>query len=67
MQVSAKDLDDPNTFNGIVRYKLVGQEPRDDAFRIDPVTGNISLASIGILDREVLKRKHIETLTREYV
>lgn len=67
MQVSAKDLDDPNTFNGIVRYKLVGQEPRGDAFRIDPVTGNISLASVGILDREVLKLKHIETLTREYV
>ncbi|KAI7802358.1 B-cadherin-like [Triplophysa rosa] len=67
VQVSAKDLDDPNTFNGIVRYKLVGQEPSGDAFHIDPVTGNISLASFGILDRETypLYKLHVEAADLE--
>lgn len=65
MQVSAKDPDDPTTLNGIVRYKLVGQEPSSDAFRIDPVTGNISVASVGILDREVLKQT--ETLENMFL
>lgn len=57
VQVLAMDQDDPNTYNSVVRYKLVGQEPSGDAFHIDPVTGNISVASVGVLDREVLKLK----------
>ncbi|XDV29176.1 hypothetical protein PO909_032326, partial [Leuciscus waleckii] len=52
IQVTAEDLDDPNTLNAIVRYKLVRQDPNVGAFRIDPTNGVISLASLGILDRE---------------
>lgn len=57
--MSAEDLDDPKTFNAIVRYKLVRQEPNDGVFHIDPTNGVISLASMGILDREVLKLKRV--------
>ncbi|XP_077050186.1 B-cadherin [Siphateles boraxobius] len=52
IQVTAEDLDDPRTLNAIVRYKLVTQDPSIGAFRIDPTNGVISLASMGILDRE---------------
>ncbi|KAL1257097.1 hypothetical protein QQF64_012642 [Cirrhinus molitorella] len=52
IQVTAKDIDDPETGNGIVRYKLVKQEPNGGVFRIDPTSGVISLATMGILDRE---------------
>ncbi|KAK7160515.1 hypothetical protein R3I93_008226 [Phoxinus phoxinus] len=52
IQVTAEDLDDPKTLNAIVRYKLVRQDPNVGAFRIDPTNGVISLASMGILDRE---------------
>lgn len=57
IQVTAEDLDDPKTLNAIVRYKLERQDPNVGAFRIDPTNGVISLASMGILDREVLKLK----------
>lgn len=50
----AKDIDDLETANGIVRYKLVRQEPTGGVFRIDPASGVITLATIGILDREVI-------------
>ncbi|XP_016308464.1 B-cadherin [Sinocyclocheilus anshuiensis] len=52
IQVTAKDIDDPETANGIVRYKLVRQEPNGGVFRIDPASGVISLATRGVLDRE---------------
>lgn len=52
--MTAKDIDDPETANGIVRYKLVRQEPNGGVFQIDPTSGVISLATIGILDREVI-------------
>lgn len=52
IQVTAKDIDDPETANGIVRYKLV--RPNSGVFHIDPASGVISLATMGILDREVL-------------
>ncbi|XP_051952764.1 B-cadherin-like [Xyrauchen texanus] len=51
-QVTADDLDDPETENSIIRYKLVRQEPIGGVFHIDPVSGVISLASFGTLDRE---------------
>ncbi|XP_026142645.1 B-cadherin [Carassius auratus] len=50
IQVTAKDIDDPETANGIVHYKLV--RPNGGVFHIDPVSGVISLATVGILDRE---------------
>ncbi|XP_052437729.1 B-cadherin-like [Carassius gibelio] len=50
IQVTAKDIDDPETANGIVHYKLV--RPNGGLFHIDPVSGVISLATVGILDRE---------------
>uniref|UniRef100_A0A8C1G016 Cadherin-1 n=1 Tax=Cyprinus carpio TaxID=7962 RepID=A0A8C1G016_CYPCA len=50
IQVTAKDIDDPETANGIVRYKLV--RPNSGVFHIDPASGVISLATMGILDRE---------------
>ncbi|XP_067275535.1 B-cadherin-like [Pseudorasbora parva] len=52
IQVTADDLDDPDTLNAIVRYKLVRQKPNDAVFNIDPSNGVISLASMSILDRE---------------
>uniref|UniRef100_A0A673G8I1 Cadherin-1 n=1 Tax=Sinocyclocheilus rhinocerous TaxID=307959 RepID=A0A673G8I1_9TELE len=52
IQVTAKDIDDPETANGVVRYKLVRQEPIGGVFRIDPASGVISLATRGVLDRE---------------
>lgn len=55
IQVTAKDIDDPETGNAIVRYKLVSQKPNGGVFHIDPASGVISLATMGILDREVLK------------
>lgn len=61
VQVTAKDLDDPKTFNAMVRYRLVRQEPNSGVFHIDPTNGLISLASMGILDREVLKLKRVCT------
>ncbi|KAI2653389.1 Cadherin-1 [Labeo rohita] len=52
IQVTAKDIDDPETGNAIVRYKLVSQKPNGGVFHIDPASGVISLATMGILDRE---------------
>ncbi|XP_073706311.1 B-cadherin [Garra rufa] len=52
IQVTAKDIDDPETGNAIVRYKLVKQKPNGGVFLIDPTSGVISLATMGILDRE---------------
>nr|XP_021323423.1 cadherin-3-like [Danio rerio]XP_021328898.1 cadherin-3-like [Danio rerio] len=52
MQVTAEDLDDPTSSNSIVRYKLLKQEPNSGVFHIDQTTGVISLALMGILDRE---------------
>ncbi|KAF4101163.1 hypothetical protein G5714_017595 [Onychostoma macrolepis] len=52
IKVTVKDIDDPETANGIVRYKLVRQEPNGGVFHIDSASGVISLATIGILDRE---------------
>lgn len=61
IQVTAEDLDDPETFNAMVRYKLVRQEPNGGVFHIDPTSGVISLASVGVLDREVLKLQRVCT------
>ncbi|XP_043120152.1 B-cadherin-like [Puntigrus tetrazona] len=52
IKVTAKDIDDPETANGIVRYKLVKTQPNGGLFHIDPDSGVISLAAIGVLDRE---------------
>uniref|UniRef100_A0A8C4QY16 Cadherin 15, type 1, M-cadherin (myotubule) n=1 Tax=Eptatretus burgeri TaxID=7764 RepID=A0A8C4QY16_EPTBU len=54
MQVTATDADDPNTFNGALRYRLIGQTPgwtQTDVFTIDEQTGDIRTLAAG-LDRE---------------
>ncbi|XP_059146713.1 cadherin-23-like isoform X2 [Physella acuta] len=47
--VKANDPDTPTSRNGMVRYSFVSSDPR---FRIDPKSGNISLAEM--LDRETV-------------
>ncbi|XP_030646310.1 B-cadherin [Chanos chanos] len=54
LQVRAEDLDDPNTDNGVVQYRLLKQEPglpNAEMFTVNPVSGLISVNSVG-LDRE---------------
>lgn len=55
IQVLATDLDEPNSFNSDIRYKILNQEPKlpsDNMFAINPKTGFIRVNAPG-LDREV--------------
>lgn len=55
MTVTATDADDPDTDNGVIRYKIVKQDPempKPDLFQINSVTGGIYVNSLG-LDKEV--------------
>ncbi|XP_026070693.1 B-cadherin isoform X1 [Carassius auratus] len=54
MTVTATDADDPNTYNGIVRYSIVSQEPqfpKPNMFYINILSGTIQVQEPGI-DRE---------------
>ncbi|KAM6915869.1 cadherin-4-like [Xenentodon cancila] len=54
IQVVATDADDPTTDNGVIRYSIVNQEPKepsDSLFSINPVTGVITVDADG-LDRK---------------
>ncbi|KAM6916265.1 B-cadherin-like [Xenentodon cancila] len=54
IQVFATDADDPLTDNGIIRYSILNQDPKqpkDNMFAINPVTGVIRV-NAGGLDRE---------------
>ncbi|TDH14722.1 hypothetical protein EPR50_G00023840 [Perca flavescens] len=54
IKVEATDIDQPNTANSDIRYRLISQEPQlpsDFLFVINPVTGVIRVNASG-LDRE---------------
>uniref|UniRef100_H3BYY6 Cadherin-1 n=1 Tax=Tetraodon nigroviridis TaxID=99883 RepID=H3BYY6_TETNG len=54
IQVNATDLDEPNSYNSDIRYKILSQEPKlpsDNLFTINPTTGVIRV-NAGGLDRE---------------
>ncbi|XP_015223488.2 cadherin-1-like [Lepisosteus oculatus] len=54
MTVTATDEDDPNTDNGIIKYSIISQEPKEpnpNMFMINPMSGVIIIASAE-LDRE---------------
>lgn len=55
MTVTAVDKDDPKTANGMLRYKILSQNPQSPSsnmFTINNKTGDIITVAAG-LDREV--------------
>lgn len=59
MTVTAVDKDDPKTANGLLRYKILSQNPQSPSFNmftINNKTGDIITVAAG-LDREV--REHV--------
>lgn len=60
IKVVATDLDQPNTDNSDIRYRILSQDPElpsDFLFVINPVSGAIRV-NAGGLDREVRLLKH---------
>lgn len=61
MTVTAIDADDPNTQNGMLRYRIVSQAPSTPSpnmFTINNETGDIITVAAG-LDREVSQPKTV--------
>lgn len=61
IKVVAIDLDQPNTDNSDIRFRIISQDPElpiGSLFVINPVTGVIRVNADG-LDREVRLLKHI--------
>ncbi|GCC38813.1 hypothetical protein chiPu_0022971, partial [Chiloscyllium punctatum] len=69
MAVTAVDADDPNSANGILRYKILSQMPNSPSpnmFTINNQTGDIVTVAAG-LDREVRQKRgwlHSVSLSR---
>ncbi|CAL8391596.1 B-cadherin [Gadus morhua] len=60
--IKADDLDDPNSDNSLVHYKILSQEPKlpnDNLFDINPVSGVIRVKQQG-LDREKYPKYTLE-------
>lgn len=56
MKIEAKDLDEPESHNSDIRYRIVNQEPEEPSpsmFTINPETRVISVSADGF-DRKVL-------------
>uniref|UniRef100_A0AAV2JPA8 Cadherin domain-containing protein n=1 Tax=Knipowitschia caucasica TaxID=637954 RepID=A0AAV2JPA8_KNICA len=54
LQVTAKDADEEDNYNSLIKYKIINQEPKspsNDMFAINPVNGVIRV-NAGGLDRE---------------
>lgn len=70
MTVTAVDKDDPKTANGMLRYKILSQNPQSPSsnmFTINNKTGDIITVAAG-LDREVcVKCGHFLTLISESI
>lgn len=65
MTVTSQDKDDPNTANGMLRYKILSQTPESPSsnmFTINNKTGKIITVAAG-LDREVRKRAVCSVIT----
>lgn len=61
MTVTAIDADDPNTLNGMLRYRILSQAPSTPSpnmFTINNETGDIITVAAG-LDREVSQPKPV--------
>ncbi|XP_031425152.1 B-cadherin-like [Clupea harengus] len=68
MKVVATDADEPKNANSDVRYKILSQDPLvpNNAFSINPVTGDILVNSAG-LDKEKISKYTLEIQAADLV